>query len=210
MADPSTTQSNEPKSTDPQITSLSNQPNYNSSIPVWIDENTGKQVDVYDPQTRIYNTAIQNRYYSNITDQNNNSIFIDPNTYYYYSGPDPNYQMDSSLTQYLHIKDPQYVNRIYQEYPLPRFIMLSNNYIQGTLNPKTTQPEPTYQQYPKITIINQALSENANNLNTQRYTIIDTQDTLNTLTNRLNTLKLKLNTLKQKPLYSAGGTLTFY
>ena len=87
---------------------------------------------------------------------------------------------------------------------------MTNHFYEGTLNPITTQPAPTEPEYPTITIINEALKENNNNLFNHRYTIIDTQETLNTLTNKLNNLKLKLNILKQNPLYSASGKLTFY
>ena len=160
----------------------------------------------------IYNTSIINDTYQYIKD--GSSIFINPKTYYYYTGTDDRVKIKSDLVNALKLQNttsnPARANRIYQLYPFERFLILTNHYYEGTLNPVTTQPMPTQALYPQITIINEALKENTEKLYDQRFNIIDTQDTLNTLTNKLNTLNLKLNTLKQKPLYSASGKLTFY
>ena len=187
-------------------------------IPVWRAEDTGEIIDV-DVRKQletdvfnIYGTAITNGYYQYIKD--GSSVYAEPNTYYYYVG-----NHDKSFIKKIYYnslgiaqdtKTPPQANRIYQPYPVGRFIMLTNNFIEGTLNPVTTQPLPTQADYPKITIVKEALDLNNANLYEHRFNILETQDTLNTLTNRLNTLKLKLTTLKQKPMYSASGQLTFY
>ena len=193
--------------------------------PIWRDENTGEPVNVNDnnpENTNTYNiltSALTYKsndsstlFYQYITD--GSSLYIEPNTYYYYVGMHPSSIIKPNLYPYMNIppnpaKLPQ-VNRIYQAFPKPRYIMLTNNFIKGTLNPITTQPIPTQQPYPKITIISNALESNNANLYDQRFNIINTQETLTTLTNRLNNLKLKLAGLKQKPMYSASGNLTFY
>jgi hypothetical protein len=108
------------------------------------------------------------------------------------------------------LKDPQYANRIHQIFPIDRYIMLSNDYIPGTLNPETTQPPPPEQPIPLNTTVQLALSDNNAQLDKERYNILDTQDTLNKLTNKVNNLKLRLITLQKKPMYSASGNLTFY
>jgi hypothetical protein len=191
-----------------------------SGTPVWRDENTGEEVDVYNTSQSIENihkrlilsTAIQKKLFQYITD--GRSIYIDPNTYFYYVGTHPKTYIDDSFYNMLSIpanpKNPPQINRIFQEYPRPRFIMLTNNFLEGTLNPVTTEPAPTQAPYPKITIIQNALDNNNANLNDQRFNVINTQETLNALTNKLNNLKLKLNTLTKKPMYSASGQFTFY
>ena len=189
------------------------QPESSSSVPVWIDENSGQIVpdsEIYPQNFGVYNDAIVNKRFSNIIDPNNNSIFIAPNTYYYYTGLHSKYVIPKALTRYLGLKNPSFANRIYQISSPSRYLMLSNNYMEGTLNPITTEPAPTKPPYPTITIVSEALKENSNKLDTERYEIIDTQQTLNALTARLNNIKLTLNSIKQKPLYSASGNLTFF
>ena len=188
------------------------------ATPIWIDENTGAKIEVKDMNplnTQSYNilgTAITNKLFQYISD--GSSTYIEPNTYYYYVGNHPESYIDSDYYSSLGVPDntvkrPQ-VNRIYQDYPNPRYIMLTNNYIQGTLNPITTQPAPTQPPYPQITIISNALDINTANLYDQRFNIINTQETLTALTNRLNNIKLRLESIKHKPLYSASGKLTFF
>ena len=179
-------------------------------IPVWRDENTGDEIkDIHDQSTNIYSKAIENELYEYITD--GRSLYIHPKTYYYYTGNDSQVIIphEFNIPNNTPLK-PVKANRIYQPYPYPRFLMLTNRSYEGTLNPIITQPVPTQAPYPKITIVSESLNANNNDLYTQRYNIIDTQETINTLTNRLNNLKLKLSSIKQKPLYSAGGSLTFY
>ena len=176
--------------------------------PKWIDENTGEIVEDIHSKF-ILNTAIMNNYYE--YKKAGTSLYIKPNTYYYYTGSNMEAIVNSNLVSALYIPESKRkVNRIYQEYPVERYIMLSNNFIKGTLNPKTTKAVPTKPPYPSVTIIQKALDTNNNNLYEKRFNIIDTQDTLNKLTNRINNLKLKLTTLNQKPMYSASGQLTFY
>ena len=192
--------------------SISSHPSLGVGRPVWRDENTGEVVEVYEQLYPIYNAAIINDTYQYIKD--GSSIFINPKTYYYYTGNDDRVKIHPDLVNGLKIQNttsnPARANRIYQVYPFERFLMLTSRSIEGTLNPVTTQPMVPEPYYPQITIIEEALKENNDKLYVQRFNIIDTQDTLNTLTNKLNTLKLKLNTLKQKPLYSASGKITFY
>ena len=188
------------------------------ATPIWIDENTGARVDVKVTDQRDYNnynilgTAITNKFYQYITD--GSYTYIEPNTYYYYVGKHPESMINTAFYSMLGVPDntdkPPQVNRIYQDYPNPRYIMLTNNYIQGTLNPITTQPAPTQPPYPQITIISNALDINNANLYDQRFNIINTQETLTALTNRLNNIKLRLESIKHKPLYSASGKLTFF
>jgi len=191
---------------------ISSPPSSGGGRPVWRDENTGEVVEVDEQSYPIYNAAIINDTYQYIKD--GSSIFINPKTYYYYTGNDDRVKIKEDLINGLKLQNtalnPARANRIYQVYPFERFLMLTNRSYEGTLNPVTTQPIVTEPQYPQITIIEEALKENNNKLYEQRFNIIDTQDTLNTLTNKLNTLKLKLNTLTQKPLYSASGKITFY
>ena len=190
----------------------------NGTRPIWLDENTGQQIptkEIRDQLANIYNDAILSDNFQNITDPNNDSIYIAPNTYYYYRGSDPEYTISPALTRYLrltkpNLKDPQYANRIHQIYPIDRYIMLTNDYTPGTLNPITTQPPPPEQEIPLNTTVQLALSDNNLKLDKERYNILDTQDTLNKLANKVNDLKLKLNSLQKKPMYSASGNLTFY
>jgi hypothetical protein len=209
MAVPSSTPMAVPSSTPMAVQSLQSS---GGKRPVWRDENTGEIVEVYEQLYPIYNAAIINDTYQYIKD--GSSIFINPKTYYYYTGNDDRVKIKEDLINGLKIQNtasnPARANRIYQVYPFERFLMLTSYYIEGTLNPVTTQPMVPEPYYPQITIIEEALKENNDKLYVQRFNIIDTQDTLNTLTNKLNTLKLKLNTLKQKPLYSASGNITFY
>ena len=181
-------------------------------LPVWIAEDTGLIVDVYDPKTYIYNTAIGHNLFQYISD--GSSVYIEPNTYYYYTGRDSISYINSSFFEFLNVpldtSTPPQANRIYQMYPIARYLMLTNTYITGTLNPTTTKPLPIEIPYPEITIVNNALETNNDNLFDQRFNILDTQDTLTALTNKLNNLKLKLSSLKQQPLYSASGHLKFY
>ncbi len=179
-----------------------------SGIPVWRAEDTGEIVNVFDEDPdnthafHIYGTAITNGYYQYIKD--GSSVFSEPNTYYYYVGNHEKVFIHPEYYNFLGIdpdtKTRPKVNRIYQPYPIGRFIMLTNNFIKGTLNPITTRPLPTEPKYPSITIIQDALDVNNADLYEHRFNILDTQDTLNKLTNRLNNLKLKLTTLKQKPM----------
>ena len=207
-----TTPTTEPTTT-PTTTPTIQQPESSNSEPVWIDENSGEIVPdalIYSQNYGVYNDAISQNRYSNIIDPNNNSIFIAPNTYYYYSGLHSKYVIPKALTRFLGLKNPTFANRIYQISSPSRYLMLSNNYIEGTLNPITTEPAPTKPPYPTVTIISEALKENSNKLDIQRYEIIDTQQTLNDLTARLNNIKLKLNSINKKPMYSASGDLTFF
>lgn len=176
--------------------------------PVWRDEGTGHEVEVTNQLYPILSVAIENGTYEYITD--GSSVFINPNTYYYYIGNDPKTIIDDSLCKATGVPLNSKVNRIYQLYPFKRFLMLTNRFYAGTLNPITTRPAPLELPYPTITTINEALKENNKDLYDQRYNIIDTQDTLNTLTNRLNKLKLKISNITRKAEYSASGKLTFY
>ena len=179
--------------------------------PEWIDENTGNPVNVFGPSF-ILQTAISKKLYEYIND--GRSIYIYPNTHYYYTGPSDASNINKSFITSFGIDNEKgtkgKVNRIYEEYPKERFIMLTNYKFRGLLNPETTKPAPTQPEYPKVTIISNALEVNNKNLYDQRFNIINTQDTLNTLTNKLNNLKLKISSLNKKPMYSASGKLTFY
>ena len=180
--------------------------------PVWVAEDTGEVVDLECPQLYIYNKAIENNLFQYIKD--GSSVYINGKTYYYYVGKHPSTFIPKSFYAFLKLPakpaQPPQANRLYQQYPVGRFLMLTNNFIEGTLNPTTTLPEPTNPEYPRVTIVQKALDINNNKLYEQRFNILDTQDTLHKLTNKINNLKLKLTTLKQKPLYSASGNLTFY
>jgi len=206
MSTPNVTCSSTDTNTDPKF--MKNP----GGTPVWVAEDTGEIVDINCPQLYIYNKAVENNLFQYIKD--GSSVYINGKTYYYYVGKHPSTFIPNSFYGFLKIpknptKPPQ-ANRLYQPYPIGRFLMLTNNFIEGTLNPTTTQPEPTNAPYPQITIVQKALDINNNNLYNQRFNILDTQDTLNKLTNKINNLKLKLTSLKQKPLYSASGNLTFY
>ena len=198
----------EPQTTIPKETAYVS---VGGSIPIWIDENTGQAVkeDIYSQKDGgIYSEAIENGKYEYITD--NRSIYINPKTYYYYTGNHPKSIIPTAYNDALIDKNQNKANRIHQINPIDRYLMLSNRAFMGTLNPITTQPPPAKATYSPITIVSEALNTNNNNLYEQRYNIIETQENLNTLTNKLNNLKLKLSSIKQKPMYSAGGSLTFY
>jgi len=193
------------------------------SIPKWIDESTGEIVEVYAQNAPIYNTAISKGYFEYKIGTDNYKVIgygDDQYTYYYYSGSNPRAFVPIELlnafpdlpkpTNKQNVEIRLKVNRIKQEYPIQRYLMLTNYFHKGTLNPITTQPAPTYAPYPEFTIIKEALKENNDKLYTHRFDIIDTQETLNKLTNRLNNLQLKLSSLKQNPMYDASGKLTFY